>query len=65
MLLVSAKKDNDSVMYLMVGEDVVVETSLESWKNVLFESFCRDIEEEVAKVMAGLKEKRANVEKEG
>jgi hypothetical protein len=69
VLLLSATKmnTNEYIMYLMIGDDVVFEIMPEGrWKRKsLFERFCTKVEEEVVKVMAGLKKDRVSVEKEG
>ena len=64
VMLISAKPTaNTYAMYLMIGEDVVLQAEEEE-RGSLFERFCITVEEEVARVMEERREKGCD-EKEG
>jgi hypothetical protein len=67
ILLLSAKSGDGYVVYLMIGEGVVLETMADKRGEMdfLFERFFMKVEQEVANIMAGLKERKVSVEKEG
>jgi hypothetical protein len=65
VVLTTAPKRDGYVMYMIIGDDLVLQVEKKWRGDSLFESFCVMVEEKVGKVIAEIEQKKISVEKEG